>query len=157
MKQIEIDDELFAFIQQRAEPLIDDANSVLRRVVGLDRGRPTSPIDRASGGERAAQGSILSEREYWAPILLELAEGGGTGSAKEVTDAVGRRIQDSLTEKDLEQLKSGDIRWRARVQFARLRMKEDGLIDPDQPRGLWVLTAKGRKAAKAALAAQARG
>lgn len=149
MKQIEIDEEVFALVQDEAEPLVDDANTVLRRLLGLDgtHGR-SSKAASGKGAARAPLGSLLPEEAYREPILLELLQRGGSGSAKEVTDAVGERIEDKLTKRDLEKLTSGDIRWRARVQFTRLRMKEDGLIEAGSKRGLWVLTPKGRKAAE---------
>lgn len=154
MKIVEVDDEVFALIKENAEPLVDDANSVLRRLLKIDSDASPPPTPAAERGERAPLGSLLPEEAYRAPILLELLARGGTGSAKEVTDVVGQRIGDDLTTRDLEQLKSGDIRWRARVQFTRLRMKEDGLIKADSPRGVWELTADGKKAAKKAAAAR---
>lgn len=169
MREIEVDDDVFAFIQGEAEPLVDDANSALRRLLGLDgdetgkrsaseilqrlkeRGVVTETGRRkpgVAGAPRAPLGSLLPEEAYRGPILLELLERGGTGSAKEITDAVGKRVADELTERDKEQLTSGDIRWRARVQFTRLRMKEDGLIKSGSKRGVWELSDAGRKAAE---------
>ena len=150
MEKIEVDEEVFTLIKKNAEPLVDDANSVLRRLLRIDDGAPALAVARGRSGERAPLGSLLPEMAYRSPILLELLARGGSGSAKEVTDAVGERIRDKLTAGDLEQLKSGDIRWRARVQFTRLRMKEDGLIKADSPRGVWELTAEGKKAGKKA-------
>lgn len=149
MKEIEIDEEVFALVQAEAEPLVDDANSAIRRLLGLDgsRGRSSTAASEQHAA-RAPLGSLLPEEAYREPILLELLRRGGSGSAKEVTDAVGERIEDKLTKRDRETLTSGDIRWRARIQFTRLRMKEDGLIEAGSKRGLWVLTPKGRKIAE---------
>ena len=147
-KEIEVDDDVFAAIQDLAEPLVDDANSVLRRVLQVHADNFGTPAMGEPENRRAPTGSLLPEGTYREPILLELLDGGGTGTAKEVTDAVGRRIGDAFTERDLERLKSGDIRWRTRVQFTRLRMKEEGLIEAKSPRGRWVLTDKGRKVAE---------
>jgi Mrr N-terminal domain len=169
MREIEVDDDVFALIQGEAEPLVDDANSSLRRLLGLDGSetekRSTSEIleklkererglaagrrkPGVTGAPRAPLGSLLPEEAYREPILLELLERGGTGSAKEITDAVGERVAEELTERDKEQLTSGDIRWRARVQFTRLRMKEDGLIKSGSKRGVWELSDAGWKVAK---------
>jgi Mrr N-terminal domain len=154
MRRIEVDGEVWEAIKAHAEPLEDDANSVLRRVFGLDGGqgnaspRPGSP--RPEGPRRAAPGSILSEREYEDPILLELLEREGRGQATEVTDAVGKRLEGKLTKLDYERLDSGDIRWRNRTQFTRHTLKSRGLIKTDSPRGIWELTTEGIKAAKQA-------
>lgn len=150
MRQIEIDEAVWNAIKAQAEPLVDDPNSVLRRLLGL--GGDSSNLGTPPGmrPKRAAPGSILSEREYEVPILLELLERGGSGQATEVTDAVGQRLEGKLKKLDYAHLDSGDIRWRNRAQFTRHRLKRRGLIKPDSPRGIWELTAEGMKAAKRA-------
>jgi hypothetical protein len=154
MNTIEVDDQVFDQIKAHAEPFVDTPNSVLRRLLGIDGAAPagSSPAGGASGpmasgpklGRRASPGSILPEREYELPILEELIARGGTGHATEITDAVGERMADRLTALDREKLDSGDIRWRNRVQFTRLTLKNQELIASDTPRGVWTITDKGR-------------
>jgi len=145
---IEIDHEVFAAIRDNAEPFTDTPNSVLRRLLGLDPGAATkaegSPRPRKPGG-RASPGSILPEAEYEIPILQELVTRGGSGHATEITDAVGERLADRLTQLDHQKLDSGEIRWRNRTQFTRLTLKEHGLIASDTPRGIWQITDAGRE------------
>ena len=152
MPQVNLDDDVFGAIQDRAEPLVDDVNSVLRRIlIDGDTGAPAragAPRPDAPRGGRAAPGSILSEREYEAPILIELLQRGGRGQATEVTDAVGERLAGKLTELDYRNLDSGDVRWRNRTQFTRLTLRNRGLLRADSPRGVWELTEAGRKAAE---------
>jgi hypothetical protein len=154
MKSIDVDSEVFATIQAAAEPLIDDANSTLRRLLGLEGEAPKGGHRMIDGSYRAPHGSLLPEEAYRPAILLELLARGGTGHAKEITDAVGERMASELTPKDLEQLKTGDIRWRNRVQFTRLAMKTDKLIAADTARGVWSLTPLGRGEAEKELAAE---
>jgi hypothetical protein len=146
VKQIEVDDEVYGAIQAQAVPLEDDANSVLRRVFSLD-GAGTPRLMPAAKAGRAAPGSILAEREYERPILEELLARGGKGQANEITDAVGARLAHKLTDLDRQQLDSGEIRWRNRVQFSRLTLKRRGLISSPS-RGIWELTPPGRATAK---------
>lgn len=40
MRRVEIDDEVFAFVQKHAEPLVDSFNSALRRVLASGHGSP---------------------------------------------------------------------------------------------------------------------
>jgi len=154
MPRVNLDDDVFAAIQQRAEPLVDDVNSVLRRVLANgDSGgasAPRAPGPAAPMPGRAAPGSILSEREYEVPILLELMERGGSGHATEVTDAVGERLADRLTDLDKGNLDSGEVRWRNRTQFTRLTLRKRGLLKGNSPRGIWELTDEGWKVARAA-------
>jgi hypothetical protein len=147
MEQIEVDSEVLTLLRANAEPFTDTPNSVLRRLLGIDSGP-----GRGSGGgsrpdrkapRRASPGSILPESEYELPILEELAARRGQGHATEIIDAVGKRLADRLTDLDEERLDSGEVRWRNRVQFTRLTLKQRGLIAPDTPRGIWKITPAG--------------
>lgn len=158
---IEIDDDIFALLQEHAEPLIDTPASVLRRLLGLDgqggevppQSETSIPVDarperqkgRRRKGTRAARGSLLPEAHYEMPILRFLAENGGRAPSREVIDAVGIALKDELTEADREELNSGDIRWKNRAAFVRLRLIERGELDGNAPRGTWAITAKGSK------------
>lgn len=72
----------------------------------------------------------------------------GRGPTREVVDRVGVMVEDQLKELDREVLASGDIRWRNRVQFTRLRMIEERLLVKDSPRGTWEISDAGRKRVK---------
>lgn len=51
MHTIEVDDEVFAYLKSQAEPLVDDANKVLRRLLLKDRPHGTrSPVTTNSNG-----------------------------------------------------------------------------------------------------------
>lgn len=153
---IDIDDEVFEAIKANAEPFTDTPNSVLRRLLAIEgdgeavaAGAPTPvPMVPKPKPRRASPGSIVPEKEYELPILQELVARGGSAHATEVTDAVGERMADRLTDMDRERLDSGDVRWRNRVQFTRLTLKDRGLISSDSPRGVWEITDEGRKVAE---------
>ncbi|HEX2391556.1 MAG TPA: winged helix-turn-helix domain-containing protein [Solirubrobacterales bacterium] len=147
MKKIEIDDELFGVIKERAEPFVDTPNSVLRRMIGLDPGGGERS-NGVSGRGRAPAGSLLPESEYELPLLQELLSRGGSAPAKEITAAVGERLVAKLTDRDREVLDSGDVRWENRVHFTRLRLKERGLLKSGSARGIWELSRDGRRAAE---------
>jgi restriction endonuclease Mrr len=53
-------------------------------------------------------------------------------------------MAEMFTERDREPLRSGGIRWRNRVRFARLRMKEAGLLSDSSHRGVWEMTDMGQ-------------
>jgi hypothetical protein len=94
-------------------------------------------------------GSILPEREYERPILRSLVEMGGSASAKAVTDRVGELLDSRLTLTDRETNRSGEVRWRNRAAFARLRLVERGLLRSDSRRGVWEISPGGREALEA--------
>lgn len=176
--RVVLDDELVATVKGKAEPLVDSMNSVLRRLAGLGPA-PQSPLffeieligeagvadvppparrrkrtkSRAAKPKRAPKGSLLDERAYWTPILEVLAAAPqGAAPAREVIHDVGIRIADQLTALDRETVASGGERWQGRVQFARLRMKDAGLLEPDSPRGTWQISNDGRRALEKARA-----
>lgn len=171
---IRIDDDVFNALKKHAEPFVDTPNTVLRRLLELgetgaemngDReseveleveGRRTrrsaaaTPRQRQrrrrskAGRPRAKSGTLLSESEYEFPLLQIIAEHGGRSPAREVLDELETRLDGRLTDVDREQLASGDIRWRNRAQFVRLRLVEQGDMVKNSPRGVWEITDQGR-------------
>jgi hypothetical protein len=158
---IEIDDETFALLKEHAEPFVDTPATVLRRLLGLDgqppqegngeaelRARKPTPSARSATRRRrrrASRGTLLPESEYELPILRYLQEHGGRAPSREVVEGVGEVLADKLTSADHEKLKSGDIRWKNRVAFVRLRLVEKGELDGKAPRGTWQITDSGLK------------
>jgi len=165
-ESIEIDDDVFVLLKRNAEPFVDTPNTVLRRMLGIDSNGsiarpapaskpaadtarkhsvPTSPKARSRGGTRAARGSLLPESEYELPILQYLAAHDGRAPSREVVEAVGETLADQLTEADKQPLNSGEIRWKSRAAFVRLRLIEGGDLDGEAPRGTWQITDQGRQ------------
>lgn len=164
---VRIDKDVYDFLKLHAEPFQDTPNSVLRRLLNIPAAveksgnsptpavvkrsaRPAQKTRRPQRGRRrkstprAAPGSILPEQDYVAPVLSSLNKRGGSATAREVIDDVGRLLNGKLTEQDQARLSSGGIRWHNRVQFVRLRLSEEGLLAKDSPRGIWQLTNAGR-------------
>jgi hypothetical protein len=93
---------------------------------------------------RAPAGTLLPEQEYVVPVLAALAERGGTAPAREIIEAVGKKLESRLTPTDKETNSSGVIRWQNRIQFVRLKLVEENLLAKGTPRGIWALTEPGR-------------
>lgn len=172
-RSIIVDDEVFAELQSQAEPLVDDANSVLRRVLNLSpNGHQASDVARATvadiepsksaasqsrqpapkpstkrkkKSDRAPKGSLLPEAEYELPLLETLVELNGSAPTSDVVDVLGKKLEGKLTDVDRETISSGEIRWRNRVQFVRLGLIKEGLMVKDSPRGVWEITDEGRE------------
>ena len=98
----------------------------------------------AKRGARAPRGSLMNDAAYELPILQALAERGGRAGKNEVLDALEPLLRDKLTELDCAQIASGEIRWRNRAQFVRLRLVERGEMQRGSPRGIWELTQAGQ-------------
>ena len=162
---IQIDEEVWERLKERAEPFVDTPNSVIRKLLDLPAsangsssnagvapavaspsGRRTRVRGRRGTGAapRARTGTILPDEEYDLPILQILDERGGRAPTSEVLDALGERLGDRLMPADHENLGSGDIRWRNRAQFVRLRLIERGEMQKGSPRGVWEISDQGR-------------
>ena len=159
MHTIEVDDDVLNALKRKAEPFVDTPNSVLRRLLfggagpaarlgrrrrnKAPRGMMHAVASASKKHERAPTGTILPEQEYVKPLLQVLHERGGRAPAREVIEEVGHRLNDRLTTLDKEPVSSGGVRWQNRVQFARLRLIDRGLLKRQSPRGLWELTEQG--------------
>ncbi len=148
MRNIPISDPLYHRLLRRATSFEDSPEDVIVRLleeVGDDssgNGGDKRPIGHPT---RAAPGSVLPVRGYWIPILRVLTEAGGAAPSTDVIEALETHMRDVLTPRDFEPLKSGEIRWRNRARFARLRMKERGLLSDTSHRGVWEITTPGRE------------
>lgn len=55
---IRVDDDVFSALQERAEPLVDTPNDVLRRILELDARPPSSPEGSAEDTSEHAAGAL---------------------------------------------------------------------------------------------------
>jgi Mrr N-terminal domain len=166
---IEVDDAVMTLLKNEAEPFVDTPNSVLRRKLSLGAGtgdethargdgvtgaphrRASTATSRRNGGKsgprrtRVPAGELLPESEYEVPILRALERRGGRAATREVVKAVGEMVSEKLRPLDLEPISTGGARWENRVQFARLTLVREGLLEKDSPRGVWELSDAGRR------------
>jgi Mrr restriction endonuclease-like protein len=147
MRAIRIDDEVWGALQKKASAFEDTPNSVLRRVLGIDK-KNGKHVKKA----RAARGTRTPQSAFREPLFRVLYESGGSGKMSEVVDRVGNVMSEQLNDVDRQKLATGDVRWRNAVQWERNEMVKEGLLKKDSPRGVWELTAKGIKAAEDASA-----
>jgi hypothetical protein len=147
VKEITLSDSTLQRLFAQATSFEDSAEAVIERLLDNAERAGSGPgkreIDEASFRLRR-DGGLLPEGEYWAPILELLEEAGGGARGSDVIDALEGRLSGSLGPKDRDVLDMGEVRWRNRARFARLRMKERGLISSDSPRGIWEITDVGR-------------
>ncbi len=182
-RRIEIDDDVFAALQEHAEPLVDAPNDVLRRLLGLDgdaqdrrsagRSSTSTPGGSAArhvsngrsgvqnprllesakrepaGRERSRRGAgeLLPLEQYCGPILQALAEAGGELRSREIPTKVAPYVESLLYDADRELDGEGAPAWHGRIGWAGTLCRKDGHLDKDAPRGIWRLTAAGRRKA----------
>ena len=149
-------DSLLAYLESVGykipSPLETKIEDLERRILMLE-GKPQlkrvqPPPQRAKREvtERAKKGEILPQAEYTLPILESLVEMGGSGRMANVLDKVYNKIKDRLRKKDFEMLSSGtSVRWKNKAQWERQRLKSEGYLKKDSPRGTWEITDDGKK------------
>ena len=145
MPTVRIDDEVFEALKKLAEPLVDTPNSVLRRLLDLEKKKPASakPASVKPPREQTPQ-SVYEEN-----LLLVLAnQFNGRGNKKDVTLAVVERMMKRglIPPSDMEFVATGETKAENKISWGRNLLKNRGLIRADAPRGTWELTAEGRAA-----------
>jgi len=132
---------------QHIESFEETPENVIQRLLDAVEGgvANTSPELKSTAELLKEEGALLPESEYWIPILEILVTRKGAARGRDVIDALEARLGKQLTARDHDVLEMGEVRWRNRARFARLRMKEQGLISDQSPRGIWEITEKGRR------------
>lgn len=109
--------------------------------------RPARRRGRRKKTARLRRGLRTPEAAYRRPILQALVEMGGKGEIGAVLDRVRVLMRNVLKPVDDQPLASDPKmpRWRNAAQWARNRMVQEGLLASDSPRGMWEITAAGRR------------
>lgn len=140
MRVLRVDDEVWEELKKRAVHLglvFDTPNAVLRKVLGLQ--------EKSKVRRQMVPGKLTLQGEFWKPMLEALVEMGGQGSRQEVHKAVKRKMKDRLKPGDYELNRDGTTKWSKAVEWQRLKMKHEGLIAGNTPRGIWKITDQGRR------------
>lgn len=159
--EIRVDEEVFARLQAKAEPLVDTPNDVLRRLL-LEQKRAAKKATakkatkktakkatRRAVVERVPRGSLLPEGDYVQPILQALVAAGGSAQVRSVMDAVRRRLEHRFKAAEYAVTAAGRTRWEARTRDVRVKLVKQGLLAPASRAnyGVWEITAEGRRQA----------
>lgn len=147
MPTIRIDDEVFEALKKLAEPLVDTPNSVLRRLLELERKKPASPKPAPVKAKREQTPQSVYEENLLE--VLAAAPFNGRGNKKDVTLAVVERMMKRglIPPSDLEFVATGETKAENKISWGRNLLKNRGLIRGDAPRGIWELTPPARERA----------
>lgn len=148
MPTVRIDDEVFEALKKLAEPLVDTPNSVLRRLLDLEKKSPApSPRDRGQApNSRPREKTPQSVYEQNLLEVLAAPPFNGRGNKKDVTLAVVERMMKRglIPASDMEFVATGETKAENKISWGRNLLKNRGLIRDDAPRGIWELTAAGK-------------
>jgi hypothetical protein len=141
MPVVRISEELFKEIQKYAEPLVDNFEAALWKVVKASKGEPVgSKVPK----QRRFRGELTPQRTFRKPILEILISKGGTAEGREVVEELERVMEPTLKPADYEENSDGTTKWTKAANFQRLTMVHDGLLADNSERGIWQATDKGR-------------
>jgi len=149
---IRIDDQVYAWLQERAKPFEDTPNSVLRRIAGLDATDGSSGLGKKrtfSRDDDDAGAQKTPQHAYREPLLKILKKHGGQASRTQVLRELESILDKSPTAHDRKKIKTGAVRWERTAEWEVRLMREEQLIQPvkNTARGVWALTPKGMEAA----------
>ena len=149
MRKIEIDDDVFAYLQEQAVAFIETTpNLVLRRLIDIDSHDRHVATSNDSGTVTVAadrsdtQGWLTSQERYQEVIVQALNEMGGRARTKAVLRRIGEILREEHTEADMATYSSGGIRWQARASSEALVLRNRGVLKKDAGRGWWELSDK---------------
>jgi len=142
MPVVRISEELFREVQKHAEPLIDNFESALWKALG--KNESGKPIGQRRAKSHAV-GELTAPKIFWRPILEALIERGGRASRQQVPNDIERMVGGQLKPGDFEVNRDGTIKWTKQVDYQRLAMVHEGLLQNGLPRGIWGITDLGRR------------
>lgn len=146
MPVIRVDEEVFEELKKQAVHfglVFEPPNVVLRALLGLDvRKFPAQPP--TSGMGVRASGKTTSQKEFWLPILEAIEERGGKAARPEVHKAVEAKMKNILKPGDYELNIDGTPKWVKAVDYQRLAMVHEGLLERGNGTGIWKITQIGR-------------
>ena len=141
MPTIHISDATFKQLQELGEVLIDTPETVIQ---GLIRDHGAKPNGKRQGrtvpqGRRARKGEKTPNEAFYDPIIKVLHDAGGRLATADAVDRVGELMHERLNEIDRQPLKTGELRWRNTVRFARNDLVTQRKLDNDSDFGFWEL------------------
>jgi len=145
MPLIEVDQEVWDFLQEKARPLGMTSNDVLRTI--LIKKHEFSPIVKPPKVFKIGppRGS-LSQKELIPYIIQVLKENGGSAQIEYIYKRLFAQFQEIFNQSYYQQKVSRGIpRWQHFIAWAKERAKHMGLIESPSVsgRGVWKLSEKG--------------
>ena len=142
MPVVRISEELFREVQKHAEPLIDNFESALWKALGKSK---TGKSVGQRGIKSRAVGELTTPKIFWKLILEVLIKRGGQASRQQVHNDIEQKVGGQLKPGDYEVNRDGTLKWSKQVDYQRLAMVHEGLLQNGLPRGIWGITDLGRQ------------
>ncbi|MGB3225425.1 MAG: hypothetical protein WBB23_21725 [Desulforhopalus sp.] len=145
MPTVRIDDEVYSWLQNLAQPFEDTPNSVLRRIAKLEDKTQTNNKKNAVTIRTIKGDRKTPQYAFRVPILGILKKMGGRGNRQLVLKELEKIMEKKLTDYDKTDISSGSVRWQKSAEWEVRVMREQKLLKQvsETPRGVWALTEEG--------------
>ena len=151
MPVIRISEETMERLKKWAEPLVDTTESAFVKVLNaaettLDakvgvvtpkKPEAVLPPDRGKINDKRAEKKFLPDKELRRPLLEVLYQMGGKARRHALRPVLEKRIAPRLQPGDYKPVSTGDPRWWSAASWTRNKLKDEGFLRDDSPRGLW--------------------
>jgi len=145
MPLIEIDQDVWNFLQEKAKPLGLTSNDVLRKILKV-RPKYKITLEPPKVVRPISLKSRISQDDLIPYIIQFLKEKGGSAPKGYVEQKIFQIFRDMFEQTYYQQKVSHGVpRWQHNIAWAKERAKHMGLIYPSSVsgRGVWKLTEKG--------------
>jgi len=126
---------------------LDTLHAALRGLSNAWTGiRDLLPAEPATAPDKSEVPGAMPQSSFCKPLAKVLLAAGGSARTRDAISGVGKTLKNKLSKADLAPLPStGQTRWIVNVRFARLQLKNLGLILADKTPGIWELTEAGKR------------
>mgnify|MGYP001182250076 CR=1 FL=1 len=108
--------------------------------------RDLFPAEPSISPDKSEVPGAMPQSSFCKPLARVLYAAGGSARTRDAISGVGKALKDKLSKQDLAPLPStGQTRWIVNVRFARLQLRNLGLILADKTPGIWELTEAGKR------------
>lgn len=145
MPLIEVDQEVWDHLQEKARPLGITSNDILRTILKI-KPNYLSPERQPKAVKSIPNKDRIKQKDLVPIIIKILKENGGTATKEFVDGKIFQLFKDEFNQPYYQQKVSRGIpRWKHNIAWAKEIAKNMGLIEPPllSGRGIWKLTEKG--------------
>jgi len=127
--------------KDRLEKLLIGLREITQTVDDPIASKPAKPRKSRRRKRRTKSDPPITQQEVFRDeIIIALMELGGSGTPKEVVKIIEKNMAGRLLPADYERRSTGEVIWENNVHWQRLKMKNDGILRSDSPKGTWELS-----------------
>lgn len=127
--------------KDRLEKLLVGLRKILQTFDEPVSSKPTKSSQPRKRKRRTKSDPPITQQEVFRDeIIIALMELGGAGTPQDVVKIIEKNMAGRLLAADYERRSTGEVIWENNVHWQRYKMKQDGILRSDSPKGLWELS-----------------